>query len=215
MEPVELAPTLRPVLAGGERILCVQNRVGLYQGAARDSEHDNGTVYLTTRRVVYVDQQSPRWRSVAVALGHVRRWSLHGGFLYSSAKVSLHIAPSVTAVCGDGVPGAGPGTPQSAPAADSDAGWRCTICEHANRDGAKCVLCGVPRQADAPDLGPGAASPAQPADVARCPACTFDNHASMERCELCDSELRPATPASAGGSGSTGEAASEASAAET
>ncbi|KAJ2380063.1 Vacuolar protein-sorting-associated protein 36, partial [Coemansia sp. RSA 2611] len=53
MEAVELAPTLRPVLESGEKIVCVQNKVGLYKGSERDEEHDSGTVYLTTHRVVY------------------------------------------------------------------------------------------------------------------------------------------------------------------
>ncbi|KAJ2700325.1 Vacuolar protein-sorting-associated protein 36, partial [Coemansia spiralis] len=209
MEPVELAPTLRPLLAAGERIVCVQSRVGLYHGAARDSEHDNGTVYLTTQRIVYVDQQSPRQRSAALGLARVRRRSLHSGFLYASAKISLHLWP-LTAAGGEDAPGGaigGPGTLQSAPGADRpEAGWRCTICEQVNRDGAKCTLCGVPRQADAPDLGLGP-SPAMPGadtpDATRCPTCTFDNHTSMARCEMCDSELRPATPTSVDTSSAT------------
>ncbi|KAJ1735916.1 Vacuolar protein-sorting-associated protein 36 [Coemansia biformis] len=201
MEPAELAPTLRPLLARGESIICVQNRVGLYKGAARDEEHDNGTVYLTTRRVVYVDQQRPRERSVALDLAHVHQCSLHSGFLYASGKISLRIRPPVGSN-GSSAPGARPDTPLLAAGADPEAGWRCTICEHANRDGAKCALCGVPRQAGAPDLGfGGAGGPSAlgttASDAVRCPTCTFDNHTSMARCEMCDGELRPATPARA------------------
>ncbi|KAJ2830486.1 Vacuolar protein-sorting-associated protein 36 [Coemansia erecta] len=76
--------------------------------------------------------------------------------------------------------------------------WQCEICEHFNRGSAKCTLCGVPRPENAHDIGVGHSS--DPAlggggdQPVRCPVCTFDNHASMANCEMCDSKLQPADP---------------------
>ncbi|KAJ2509054.1 Vacuolar protein-sorting-associated protein 36 [Coemansia sp. RSA 2052] len=185
MEAVELAPTLRPVLESGEKIACVQNKVGLYKGSERDEEHDSGTVYLTTHRIVYVDQERPRERSVGVDLSQVQQCALHSGFLYTSSKISLHLQPAAAAA-GGGRRGSAPAQPQHGRSGSSaSAGeWRCTICECANKGGAKCTLCGVPR------AGNSTTAEAQRAQqLQRCGACTFDNHESMAQCEMCGTEL--------------------------
>ncbi|PIA19023.1 Vps36-domain-containing protein [Coemansia reversa NRRL 1564] len=192
MEPVELAPTLRPLLESGEKIICIQNKVGLYRDSVRDEEHDNGTVYLTSSRIVYVDQQLPRERSVALHLSRVERWSLHSGFLYTSAKICLHIraASSSNRIQAS----------LSVAASPTSANWKCVICDYVNRGGGlgKCVLCGVRRQDDSPDLGIDKCRELNVLNDAEqqisCPTCTFDNHTSMERCEMCDGELRHLPP---------------------
>ncbi|KAJ2082352.1 Vacuolar protein-sorting-associated protein 36 [Coemansia sp. RSA 988] len=212
MEPVELAPTLRPLLESGEKIVSIQNKVGLYRGSVRDEEHDNGTVYLTSARIVYVDQQRPRERSVALHLSRIQRWSLHSGFLYTSAKVCLYIkeasggdgmqvlSSSAAAPTSAGIAGETTGAAATSTGAGSASGapdWKCVICDYVNRGGGvgKCLLCGVQRQDDSPDLGiersrdPSVLNGTD--QPIRCPVCTFDNHASMEKCEMCDGKLRP------------------------
>ncbi|KAI9505658.1 EAP30/Vps36 family-domain-containing protein [Coemansia spiralis] len=180
MEPVEVAHTLRPLLESGEKILCIQSKVGLYNGHVRDEEHDSGTMYLTSLRLVYVDQQSPREKSMELHLSRIERCSLHSGFLYSSGKISLLN---------------GHARPHTAPSAGSP-DWMCSICENVNKGGeGKCALCGVPRQGDSVPVEVDDALERAIANSmrqhARCPVCTFDNHASMTRCEMCDSELQP------------------------
>ncbi|KAJ2848291.1 Vacuolar protein-sorting-associated protein 36 [Coemansia brasiliensis] len=210
MEEVGLAPTLRPLLDSGEKILCIQNKVGLYQGAVRDTEHDNGTVYLTNFRIVYVDQQWPWERSVALHFSLVDRCSLHSGFLYSSAKIHIYLkakagahngpmsAEATTSISGSGVGALVPGyiadrARFAMPTCAQE--WQCGICENINSESTKCVLCGVPRPENASELGiPHSTNPElmdtseQPV---RCPVCTFDNHSSMTSCEMCDSQLHP------------------------
>ncbi|KAJ1777989.1 Vacuolar protein-sorting-associated protein 36 [Coemansia sp. RSA 564] len=194
MEAADLAPTLRPLLAGGEKISCVQNKVGLYRGTVRDEEHDN-------------DQQQPRERSVALHLSLVDRCSLHSGFLYSSGKIHIYIKPRDSA--GDQLtPGSAAAT-ASGRAVDRTANggtdpnaslheWQCQICEYVNRGSAKCTLCGVPRPDNAHDIGNVHSSNSALIEgddhSIRCPVCTFDNHASLASCEMCDSELQPRVP---------------------
>ncbi|KAJ2480837.1 Vacuolar protein-sorting-associated protein 36, partial [Coemansia sp. RSA 2320] len=214
MEAVELAQTQRPVLDSGEKIVCVQNRVGLYKGDERDVDHDSGTVYLTTHRIVYVDQERPLERSVGLDLSRVLRSLLHSGFLYTSSKISLHLSAAPPAgrkrgLGGDGSQageGSGAGRPahtrsQSSASARS---WQCTICDCVNKGGGKCTLCGVPR----PE---GAAAKAPEVEMReatlRCPVCTFDNHTSMVQCEMCNSELWQPGPASSGSGSADAQAA--------
>ncbi|KAJ2453179.1 Vacuolar protein-sorting-associated protein 36 [Coemansia sp. RSA 2336] len=211
MEEVGLAPTLRPLLESGEKILCIQNKVGLYEGVVRDTEHDNGTVYLTNFRIVYVDQQCPWERSVALHLARIDRCSLHSGFLYSSAKIHIYLkaktdadngpmsAEAATGSSGSGaralVPGDTSGARFAMPVCVQE--WQCGICENINSTSTKCMLCGVPRPENASEFDiPRSADP-EPMDTSeqavRCPVCTFDNHSSMTRCEMCDSQLEPST----------------------
>ncbi|KAJ1989642.1 Vacuolar protein-sorting-associated protein 36 [Coemansia spiralis] len=230
MEPVEVAHTLRPLLESGEKILCIQSKVGLYNGHVRDEEHDSGTVYLTSLRLVYVDQQSPREKSMELHLSRIERCSLHSGFLYSSGKISLYLRPtpgrgsgkapeqmpaqadgrkyawvspygSIGSAAASAATAAaverlnGHARPHTAPSAGSP-DWMCSICENVNKGGeGKCALCGVPRQGDSVPVEVDDALERAIANSmrqhARCPVCTFDNHASMTRCEMCDSELQP------------------------
>ncbi|KAJ2702753.1 Vacuolar protein-sorting-associated protein 36 [Coemansia sp. IMI 209128] len=194
MEAVELAPTLRPVLESGEKIVCVQNKVGLYKGSERDEEHDSGTVYLTTHRVVYVDQERARERSVGVDLSRVQRCSLNSGFLYTSSKISLYLHPAATVAAGSRRRSSAAGRPQHgrSDSSSSASEWKCTICGCANRGGAKCTLCGVPR------VGNSAIADAQRVEqLQRCGVCTFDNHESMAQCEMCGAELMVTTTTTA------------------
>ncbi|KAJ2783542.1 Vacuolar protein-sorting-associated protein 36 [Coemansia interrupta] len=187
MEAAELGPTQRPLLRSGEKIICIQNKVGLYQGAERDLEHDCGTMYLTSQRVFYVDQERPRERSVMVWLQAIQRCTLHSGFLYTSSKIHVHLRATAERqdAAGSSSSSGGSGAAGADPAGGE---WTCTICEHANRGTSKCALCGVVRQHDDSDSGGRAGSDQK---AVRCPACTFDNHASMARCEMCDSPLAP------------------------
>ncbi|KAJ1725584.1 Vacuolar protein-sorting-associated protein 36 [Coemansia erecta] len=199
MEVAELGPTQRPLLRSGEKIICIQNKVGLYQGAERDLEHDCGTVYLTSQRVFYVDQERPRERSVMVWLQAIQRCTLHGGFLYTSSKIHVHLRAAAERQDGGDSSGSSRGS-GGAGADPAGSEWTCTICEHANRGASKCALCGVARQRDGSSGSGGSGDQA----VVRCPACTFDNHASMARCEMCDNPLAPSggSDATADGSGS-------------
>ncbi|KAJ2724224.1 Vacuolar protein-sorting-associated protein 36 [Coemansia sp. Benny D115] len=222
MNPAELGPTQRPLLENNEKIICMQHKVGLYQGSERDIDHDCGSVYLTSRRLFYVDQLRPRENSLSLDLTVIDRCTFHTGFLYSSSKIHLYLkqirqpknkaaskparynweSSYSTAAATEAASGSVRGLVNRAPAS---ADWKCTICDNINRGGAKCVLCGVPRQGGESESAARAEEPnesfslvdadALQEETLRCPVCTFDNHQSMARCEMCDAELTkpPAT----------------------
>ncbi|KAJ2517854.1 Vacuolar protein-sorting-associated protein 36 [Coemansia sp. RSA 1939] len=220
MEPVEIAPTLRPLLESGEKIICLQGRVGLYKGEERDEEHDSGTMYLTNQRLVYVDQQSPHERSAELHLSHIQKCALHSGFLYSSGKVVVTLRPicrtqdrmgeqqqrtqsesrKYTWVSPYGSVAQAMSRSTDRPAlahatsGTGVGGWECSICDKVNKgEAVKCALCGVRRQekavASEADTELEMALANSKKQTARCPVCTFDNHKSMARCEMCDTEL--------------------------
>ncbi|KAL1843077.1 hypothetical protein VTJ49DRAFT_3212 [Mycothermus thermophilus] len=129
-------------------LLFVQDNVGLYEGKFKLPNHQNGQVYLTSHRICYVDKAEPRKYSVALDLKDVERFEFYGGFLKSSAKITLVPktakrsslrspgltgSPSRSATASpihhlDG-PARGP-TAETVPA--TAATWICTICSFAN-----------------------------------------------------------------------------------
>ncbi|KAJ1827086.1 Vacuolar protein-sorting-associated protein 36, partial [Coemansia sp. RSA 2599] len=200
--------------------------------------HDCGTVYLTTHRLFYVDQQLPRERSLVLELSSIDRCTLHGGFLYTSSKIHLYLKPQSvikSTKAGGAHARSRSGTMVSRGIAAPDAtrsqsvgpatvstsvlNWKCTICENVNKGGVKCTLCGVPRQSGSEEvldmdsshmsalLNAVGSSASEPSPV-RCPVCTFDNHASMKTCEMCDTELPQASDDSAGAGAGAGAASS-------
>jgi len=76
----------RPALLDGEAILFVQNSVGLYDGydlcsvcgntndrKFKSPNHQDGTIYLTTHRVCYVDEIKPMLYSTGVDLAQIAK----------------------------------------------------------------------------------------------------------------------------------------------
>lgn len=123
-----------------------------------------GTAVLTTHRLAYVDDVRPQRHSCAVALECIKQSEHYAGFLKSSPKIALLLA--------------------SAPAVEET--WTCGVCGYRS-SGETCGMCGV-RRSVAGSVPAGAPPPPAPVDHA-CPACTFVNHPSMLRCEMCDTPL--------------------------
>lgn len=123
-----------------------------------------GTAVLTTHRLAYVDDVRPQRSSCAIALDCIKQSEHYAGFLKSSPKIALLLA--------------------SAPAVEET--WTCGVCGYRS-SGETCAMCGV-RRSVAGSVPVGAPPPPTPVDHA-CPACTFVNHPSMLRCEMCDTPL--------------------------
>ncbi|CAG8432827.1 11507_t:CDS:10 [Diversispora eburnea] len=74
---VNLTSSLRPVLAGNETVIATQDNVGLYDGNEKTSDYTNGIVYLTSHRIVYVDEKNPTTNSVAVDIRLIKDRELY------------------------------------------------------------------------------------------------------------------------------------------
>ncbi|KAG2176999.1 hypothetical protein INT43_007653 [Umbelopsis isabellina] len=200
-KPVDLSSSQRPVLLPGERLLASQGQVGLYDGFVlcaltsihkdKSSLHQEGVCYITSHRLIYVDTKVPRVNSVQLDLDTIKSIDAYAGFLSRSPKITIYFsnarAPS-------------PSTPDTV-VSKQVATWLCPICSFQNTDDIeKCQLCGVFRPANiqittsssGESVVSASASASAPAPTENtCPVCTFINHPSMQRCEMCDTELHP------------------------
>ncbi|KAJ6264242.1 Vacuolar protein-sorting-associated protein [Drechslerella dactyloides] len=91
---LDLTPALRPLLLPNETLLFVQDAVGLYEGRYKVPNYQNGSAYLTTHRICFINNEEPRKYSAALELKDVERFELYNGFLKSSAKITLFLRPS-------------------------------------------------------------------------------------------------------------------------
>ncbi|SAM82279.1 related to VPS36 protein, involved in vacuolar protein sorting [Ustilago bromivora] len=231
-----------------EEVVSLQDSIGLYDGKEKTLHQNNGTVYLTSHRLLYVDDLEPHRYSCSLDLSLVKQSEYYAGFLKSSPKITLTLAKPETS--GDG----SSENPQTrtnafslqtdlprlsatssrdwrinASAADSSASdaagsnWVCAICGFSNAASrGSCELCGVTKEPARPmatrsplppkSLLPEATRPdpftspakAPPTDTTdstsqladsksknglACDVCTFFNHPSMNKCEMCGSDL--------------------------
>jgi ESCRT-II complex subunit VPS36 len=171
-----------------EQRLASQPAVGLYWGALKAPRHQNGTIHLTSHRLIYLDAQYPARNSLAILLSSVKETEHYAGFLTSSPKVTLLFRDEDA-----GAPGA------SLSGLDDEQEWTCQVCDERNLGGDKCKLCGVPKDAIETTSPPLASSlptrisilrsVSPPIQEIACTACTYFNSVSRKTCEICETPL--------------------------
>ncbi|CAO1617976.1 unnamed protein product [Sympodiomycopsis kandeliae] len=218
-----------------EEVLSLCSNVGLYVEANKLPNQQNGSIYLTSHRIIYVDEQDSRNQSGYMNLQDIKITEHFRGFLKSSPKIILALKAENNAsqIEGqkqqDGDIGraqvarlqdemASLTTNSSPSASQSGSRWLCPVCGFSNTVSTDtpdaCQLCGVRRDPTAStstsnstsannnsnrpspsnDQRAGSNNGTTPAVQSSspeisCPTCTFLNHPSMSRCEVCDSPL--------------------------
>jgi ESCRT-II complex subunit VPS36 len=213
-----------------EEVYLLTENVGLYSGPYKSLPHSSGTVYLTSHRLFYIDDNQPHVHSCFLQLEIIKETQHYAGFLKSSPKVTLGFKKAgEESDKGDAIGGAAAQTNgmnsdwrQKATVSDNDAlvlegpptkSWTCRICAFRNTmesstpsqgSAVKCQLCGVTSQMkdivlEEPKPSPNgdtttsgksiSAAMTASKDGISCPTCTFANHPSMSRCEICDTLL--------------------------
>lgn len=209
---VSINKSNRPIFQENEHSLYVKDSVGLYQGKLKIVNRQNGRIYLTNKRIIYIDN-SNQLMSVGVALADVSLGVVIDGFLRSSAKVKVFLKDSGQHQ--DQNLGSEPNGSGAEPERMCD--WVCLICSFNNhvsnridllQELPKCTSCGIrPSKAvilkaikktvTSPD-SPAETPKAPPANSSQkdsqCSKCTFINHPSMKYCEMCGSELKSSLP---------------------
>lgn len=182
----ELNNSLRPVLFNGEADVVVADNVGLYENRVKVPYFQDGRVYLTTERLIYVDRAEPKRYTISISLASVSDVEHSSGFyLKTSPKITCLLKPEE-------------------PVSDAiSTTWACTICFMSNtlknwrpdNEIPKCTMCGVKpdrqlieNSAKQASASKKAKSPS--ANKAECPRCTFKNHPSMLNCEMCGAVIK-------------------------
>ncbi len=112
----------------------------------KSSDHQNGTVHITSHRLFYVDSQRPGRKSFEMALSCISKTEHYAGLFKSSPKITCHLS---------GDPVTSGSHKQGATHAQFDS-WECEVCAYRNPPGLSptaarvCALCGVPRTAVPP-----------------------------------------------------------------
>ena len=75
-------------LVHGEIILMTQGGVGMYDGEMKVPDRAAGTLVITTHRLAYIDEHSPRKCSAFIRLPCIRQSEHYAGFLRSSPKIT-------------------------------------------------------------------------------------------------------------------------------
>lgn len=204
-QSVPINKSSRPILLENEYSIYVKDGVGIYQGKLKIANHQNGRVYLTNKRVIYIDSNNGS-HAIAVSLKDVARAEYVERFLLSSPKVKIYLKVEDESTP---VAGSSANSPQNLLASlpiDKTVDWICVICSFNNHISTKtdldvnfprCTSCGIPpsrsqieqviENAYSQQKAPPELQPSENTD--QCPKCTFINHPSMRYCELCGTEL--------------------------
>ncbi|KAF9319586.1 hypothetical protein BG003_008693 [Podila horticola] len=167
-DPIQLTSTFRPQLEPYETIQITQDQVGLYDGRLKAEDYPNGTVYLTSERLLYIDAKNPARKSIGLPLRLISGIHNYGGFMSSSPKITLELYPrgniadpqsSSDLIASQDNASTGLDASLVSLSLKSEPSWVCSICYNSNQGGVmKCAVCGVkkPAGSDATPTTPAA-----------------------------------------------------------
>ncbi|KAL7330378.1 Vacuolar protein-sorting-associated protein 36 [Mucor circinelloides] len=185
-----LSSAKRPELISDESLLIQQGNIGLYDGKHKLDQYQDGVCYLTSHRIIYVDNKNPLESSVEFGLNLVKDIESYNGFLRSSPKIIINIDP-VAATTAATESSSRNGSSHSLNTGTSNGNvWACPICFFSNKASSEmCELCGVRKQADVSSPSINAPVTNTVTDSSACSICTFINHPSLNQCEMCGADL--------------------------
>ncbi|KAI8637424.1 EAP30/Vps36 family-domain-containing protein [Parasitella parasitica] len=199
-----LSSAKRPELVSNESLLIQQGNIGLYEGKHKLDQYPDGVCYLTSHRIIYVDNKNPLEFSVELGLDLVKDVESYSGFLRSSPKILINVDHA--AATAESPLRIGSSTSLSNNLNTSV--WACPICFFSNKASSEtCELCGVRKQTDISSPNMNTPNTNTVTDSSACSVCTFINHPSLNQCEMCGADLPreiiPATTTSSSSSSST------------
>lgn len=199
---IETTSSGQPILRENEKDMLIDQMVGLYLNKSKILNRQKGRVFLTSQRIIYVDNLKPTKNSVCLELDDIESLEYSSKFLKRSARLIIFTK-----------------TPDSKVSdrkykKEADKGttiWVCPICMVTNETEGEftvdteqppvCINCGVPAdyemtkssisfscdtlKHEAPVIG----SSRKKDDENVCPACTFINHPLINNCEICGTRL--------------------------
>lgn len=204
----------RPILNQGEHNVYIRDGIGLYQGRLKIKSYQNGRLYLTNKRIIWLDSLD-KMLPIAINVAELLKTEFVDGFLRSSPKVKAYLLDTKSSSSTELSTPMNTGTSRvsvdggyRAPTPEvTSLNWVCVICLYSNQINSDadlsatlpaCVSCGIrPSHAqlervlkEAEELSRDSTLYKPSPSLDSCPKCTFVNHPSMRYCELCGTALR-------------------------
>ncbi|EDO18696.1 hypothetical protein Kpol_1055p53 [Vanderwaltozyma polyspora DSM 70294] len=204
---VETTSSGQPLLRENEKDILIDHKIGLYYGKSRILNRQSGRIFLTSQRLIYVDDLDPTKYSICLELNDIESVEYSSNFLKRSARMILFLKDLETAALQNKLLGIelnkqiGTST------------WVCPICMFTNEVQGEftkdlnplpvCENCGIPADYEMTKSSINYSnnsknnneSKIQDSKKSRlkggntCPACTFINHPQMNNCEICGFRL--------------------------
>ncbi|QLG71638.1 hypothetical protein HG535_0B06840 [Zygotorulaspora mrakii] len=202
---IETTSSGQPILRENEKDILIDQMVGLYHNKSKILDRQKGRIFLTSQRIIYVDNLKPTKNSVYVELDDIESLQYSSRFLKRSARLILFLKTADARDLGYNHK------------KDEDKGitsWVCPICMVTNESEGSitadtkeppiCLNCGVPadyeliknsisftgealEERDPNHSQIPTSTNEQDGNV--CPACTFINHPLISNCEICGTRL--------------------------
>lgn len=215
-QSVQIKNSGRPILSNDEHDIIINDAVGLYKDNQRIEDKQNGRIFLTNKRLIYVDNLSPLNSSVSLNLNDIdsidyqsrllKRSSRLIIFLISNKNNQVHNQSNLLNRSSSSSSSFLPSF-SSPNSICSTTEWICPICSATNVSDGKITLtstnfpvcnnCGVQMDynmtKDSVKYHINNITPTTDTNKHKnglsCPKCTFLNHSSMKYCEMCDTRL--------------------------
>lgn len=197
---METTSSGQPLLRENETDIFIDQSVGLYHGKSKILQRQRGRVFLTSQRVIYIDDSKPTQNSLGLELDDLAHVDYSSGFLTRSPRLILFFKDSSSkdalekradAMCSNVV-----------------STWVCPICMVSNETRGEfakdtlplpiCVNCGVPADYELTRSSINSSNTTNTtssdqsgsdSDKNVCSACTFVNHPQIGNCEICGHRL--------------------------
>ncbi|CCF56011.1 hypothetical protein KAFR_0A05760 [Kazachstania africana CBS 2517] len=188
---IETSRSGQPTLRENENDILIDYSVGLYSGKLKQLDKQDGRVFLTSQRLIYVDNKLPVSNSIFLELDNIESIDYNGSFLKKSPKIIIFLKKR--------------NSEKDKKTRNVNSLWKCPICqsdnilngiklsmENAKEQGLVCNICGVPLDFSLIKDSLTYSKPSRNSshEDSICPACTFMNHPDLTNCEICGTRLK-------------------------
>lgn len=189
---IETTSSGRPILRENEKDILIDYSVGLYDGKLRVQDKQNGRIFLTSQRIIYIDDKHPTNNSVSLELDNIKTIDYSSSFLKRSARIIIFLKENSIV--------------KSENKKEKDntkqnvvSNWICPICQFENQSNGKftnesisqltCENCGISANFSMIEDSITYKTIKDETKQNICPSCTFINHPYLTNCEICGTRL--------------------------
>lgn len=202
LKPLKVSPSGRPSLFENEHDIMMKNEIGIYQDNYKLKYYQCGRLYLTNQRIIFIND---RYNNLNLFLNidDISTIQYTGKFLKSNPKIILKLKDNINHSYNSDIL-----------QKKSNLRWICPICYFSNdielsekevadlKEGKKdlpfCITCGVQSTVEIIrnslssnfDCNQNNSIDLLSFDKSQCSVCTFINHPSMVKCEICGADLQ-------------------------